>query len=1122
MKRLIWAGMLLCVSLSVYARHDGAYMNVVTDNFATPHLEWGTVEQSKKLRVLFIITRQCAREAVELTQRYPMERSVFVTYNHNAVTVDSPYDASLNGCTAFEKSQEIRDLAQKQYDVIIVSTAQITSLPPDAQCQLLQQVREGCGLVLINHKNHYPKLFATAEPKPAFMATGKLPHGFIDNIKTTVFGKGRIVSIPMAHWSLALPQYEMDSKWAARYEAAQAFVIRSIRWAAKQDNVTNLDDVTIANGVISLKTPADAVLRLRDEFNNIIASVPFTDGSARLPHLPNGHYFCDIIAGDGSFAMHAFDHASELGEVFLDTLDGADCYERNQTVALKAQWTNGAKTELTLTTELISFPGNLVWMQKSAKIPAGATTADVTINDFWLPTIAGDVALTWRDKDGKQVAHARKFLFFPKRIIPDYFQLGWDIPANPNQSRQLVDNIGFGLALIHPSPAVNKKVAALNARQVPYLTRITIAAGPKGEVKQKMLTQLSSKTLQEKVKALGDDQSFARPEIREIIAEQVEERMKELAKYGPALYSLGDENVNNLECGYGPSDVQGFRDFVKGKYGDIGNLNREWKTGFASYDQVPHIPGKEALAMKNFPAWNDHCEYMENMFARIHHEYAREIKKRDKYARVGLEGTFGGHNFEEMMDGLDWWGPYSNGVEDELLRSLYPNVPRFLWAGYHGERGDDKYPNISRFLLKGTVNGNGWFSTNVFDVHCILGVDYSPSYRKDFMDELQRLRFGLGQLLVNNPITHSGITLYWNHASRRADKASANCVRADSSILPFLRYCYGTGLGVEFATSRTMNRLKDGYSKILFLFGASLISDEDAAAILDYVKNGGMVVADINPAVMNKYFRFREANPLAELFGNITVNEKTPALEIKPLEIKLSDGSCFKADKVLLQPNQTAYQAKQYGKGRAILLNFNLAMAETSASAETPLSSLLSSILREAGIEQPCSMDKDATLRVRDGKGFSLIGVSMPDRVIAAGESLTISLPAPRYVYQCGKGFMGKDARINVKFDRQALYLYAAFERKQEAPDLKLPGKLEPGEAVPLDFSKYPKGRVMLVKVIDPDGNEMIDRSFVIDTAKTRKASFHFAFNDKPGKYKLSVQDVTTGLSQTKTIKLKD
>lgn len=1111
-----WLALILVAASCLQARHDGSYINDINDFPINPVLDWGQGAQAP-LRVLFLSTRDGARDIVELSLRMPVEREVFISYAANRISNNSPYEAALTGMTQYEKEAELRDLAQKRYQVIVLGGIALAALPYDVQCQLLQQVREGAGLLSINAPLAYRKLLSGKLERPKFAEEAQLPPGLPSrNLQTCQFGEGRIMVFRVDSRKHFLPEYVFDSTWEANYENAHLFMIQALRWAAKTGPAMDINCGELASdGEIILSEPlptAPLRCRLRNEYNQILAEIPLLDGKGKLPRLPNGTFHADFIAADGTVSSQRFSVNSILGDIKLNLPEG-DSYEGKNVIPVTISWSKALSRPLGLRVELIGLPRMQVWHRQDfpqGSLAAGSWSWQFDVENFQVPTAAAELALQWFEADGTVLAQSRQTLFFPNRELPDYYQLGWDTPRNPLYYRQLVEKLGFTLGLTHPAPDINRNVSLLNCRFVPYLTRIILSRGPNGEVNQRMLHQLSSKEIQEEFKALGDDHSFARPEVRDLIVKQVAWRMRELPKYGPILYSLGDENGNSTSSGYGPSDLPAFRRFLEKKYQSIANLNREWKDNYKSFADVPHLPLADALAAGKPAAWNDHLEYMERMYADIHHLYAQEIRKLDPLAKVGLEGTFGGDNFEQMMDGLDWWGPYSNLVEDEVLRSLYPNIPRFLWAGYHNERGPDKFPRLTEFLLKGSVNGNGWYSTYVQDVHSLLSTDYSPSYPQPFMADLERLRFGLAQLLVNNPLKDSGLLVYWSHLSRRASKVDERCVTPESGMGPLLRFCYRSGLSLEFVSSRNLERLEKG--KVLLLLGISSLDEQEAAAILSFVEKGGTAIADINPAVLNQYMNARQQNPLRELFGNLVLDADSPKLEIKPLAIALPDGSTFKADKALQNPALPCFTSKKYGKGQAILLNFNFAIAESSAEPSFSLGKFLEKLLAAHAVSSSFNIDQESTFRVRQGNGFDLLGFRSSDAEIKAGRVIRLNLPEKRFVYECGQGFLGEQASIEVKQEGKSLYLFSSFASRQSAPTLVLPSTAPRGAIMPLDLSQLPKGRVLCLRVTAPDGKEMPERALVIDTARKPQAQLQFAWNDQAGRYGLTLEDVTTGL----------
>jgi beta-galactosidase GanA len=144
----------------------------------------------------------------------------------------------------------------------------------------------------------------------------------------------------------------------------------------------------------------------------------------------------------------------------------------------------------------------------------------------------------------------------------------------------------------------------------------------------------------------------------------------------------------------------------------------------------------------------------------------------------------------------------------------------------------------------------------------------------------------------------------------------------------FIRFCHHNGLSLDFITESTLDRLEN--YKVLFLFGASAISEKESAAILEFVKNGGTVIADLNPGIINENISLLDNNPLQDLFGNITY-KNTEA----PTSAQLNIDTMYKNRRLLLQSKKAntiagsiPFVIKHYGKGDAVLLNFNTSSFE--------------------------------------------------------------------------------------------------------------------------------------------------------------------------------------------------
>lgn len=1100
MKKLFFTACLLAASLT-YAKHDGWYVNELTENYKTPHLTWDKTTQP--LKVLFFIQPTGARDVIELAQRMNIQYTPFITYTYYAYTSDSVYRAALSGTSEFEKNEEIRRKAAQDLDVIFIGNAPFTKAPSDVQYQIMMRVYNGAGLVVHVTKLPFKKLTANPIPLPDFLkeVVSPLDHKYL---KAYQFGKGRVLMINNPKYmytpALASSYYATDNRAKAIQENDFVFLTRAMQWAAGKDVSTGI----VTDKGTWLSAPDGANYRIRDEFNNILAEGVVKNGKIEFAEHGNGKFFCDIIVKGKACSVFPFERKSVLGATKLtvsaEYLRGKTPFTGTFTLEKPSD------KDLTLTLTLTDSPHARIWEMKTIRIPAGKTSVDFKFKDYRMPTEAGFLYARVTDKNGTVIATADKDMYFPSTVLPEYYQTTFGTASSINMANQLVDNLGFGLALGCPDIAGSKQFAQKNLQMVCYLVRIAMGKSPDGNVKLQFLTSQESKEA-----AKLKDHSVYNPALRELWKKQVMRRLDGVIRVSPILYSLGDENVLSVAGGYGASDLPAFRAFLKKKYGTIAKLNENWNRSYQSFDEVPNRDLTVSLKERNYPEWNDHIEYMERQFADLHHYTADLIKSKAPFARVGLEGTFGNHDIEMMMEKLDWWGPYTNELEDQVLRSLFPNVPRFVWSGYHSERSM-KSPLMSRQILLGSVNGNGWYATATDFNHDILSVDQSPSFNETFMAELQRLRMGLGRTLVANPMFDSKIGIYWSHISRRSPKVDERCISPDTGITPLIRFCNKTGAGFEFVTARNAKeRLPK--MKVLFLFGINAMNDQEAEMILDFVKKGGTVIADFAPARLNENLAVREQNPLAALFGNQTLQEQNKYIVT---EISIPG---FKASKALVDPSRSLMQVRTYGKGKAILTNFNFGIVETSADPSTPFVGFVKDLLVKHGAIIPFSQtNHNSIFRVRSGKGFTLLG-AYENR---DNSSTTIKLPAPAYIYETGVGFVGKQSEITAEFSQAVpLRVYAAFEKEQEAPNLKAPRSVKAGENILLSYNNLPAGRTIVIRVTAPDGKEMLGRTVITSTDQSTEYSFGIPYNAVKGTYKFTVMDHITGLASVKHVTVK-
>ena len=626
----------------------------------------------------------------------------------------------------------------------------------------------------------------------------------------------------------------------------------------------------------------------------------------------------------------------------------------------------------------------------------------------------------------------------------------------------------------------------------------------------------------------GNDQTFHNPKVRERIEGPFREWVKNYHQYGVQVYNLGDENSFSYEAGFSPSDLQAFRDFEKARYGSIENLNTAWGSKYQSFDQVEHLRMKDALDKKNYAAWMDHRAFVENTYADIHRFYSKIIKEYDPKAIVGAEGSNSG-DLENTIRDLEFWGPYSDPLGNELVRSLGASKLRSLWwGGYVGSHGGrTSYPfNLWTPLLTGAVNGNAWFAGN----NCSEGLTSAglgfAKYFKALLPHLDALKDGVAQLLISTPLKNDGIAILWSHESDSASLIGTQFQNPKDSIGTFMQFCYAKGLQFDFVTPSMIAKDALKKYKILFLFGASSLSDKTADSIKVFAEKGGVVVADVNPGVMDEFCHMREESVLAALFG---VKGITALKEPKPRKLEINkelrgQRIAFSADRVLSSPESDVMAEKTCGKGLALLLNFGLGAAAQSASAKTPFDKFISEILALGNVKPTAILNgvnrERSVFRIRSTKEFDIAGFVASDPADHS-KTATLKWEGKRHVYEVGKGYLGEYEEWETTLDNP-FKIFCLFKEKQEAPPLLLSSEtVKPGTPLSIDLSKIPANAVLRLDILCPDRTKFwAHPEIIVNDGKKKSHEIWFAFNDTAGNYKIILTDVRTALRSEKTIRL--
>lgn len=1147
--------MLAGLVFSVHGKYEGSYLNELTANYVTPHQIWAKNLGKGPVKAYVVAKRSTAREIIELAQRMDLEHSTVLLCDENDYASTSTYEAPVEGTTKEEKKAELMAKFKQDKELVILYDVPFGILPPELQVRIANFVKNGGGL--LTSLPPLKKMIATPLPEISQMLIAATPSTTAKQKPTAYeYGKGRIIVLPSSGM-LKGQEGGLNNKtsgmeeWLGDYESSLPIIINSVLWSAGRNPNVKLSPFVeaapegkaqktavlshvLGYGAPSFKFNAEGNgnvnLKCRIRQNTSVLSsetlaVELKGQSLlelKLPQLPAGKYYLDIqsLAGgktDG-IACYPFSIESPLGKIELEMADEA-IYEKgpiNAELKIEKPMAGAGKIDISL----CDSPYGRVWVKDSLSLPAGAKSLPISINKYHIPTIAAYLKCSVSNEKGEKLASVSRPIFFPNYDLDTFLECG-DSVRNPLIASQMADvgnrwrNGLWG----------GRTQALCNQRVIPWATNIQIQGDENGIFYPWQKSE-DPKSMYQK---MGKDMHPYKPEMREWWKEKAlvtGGHVAETKKYGAIIYNLGDECGFDYNAGFGPSDPKYFAEFLAKHYGSIEKLNLAWDSSYKNFEEIPHYKLQESKEKKDFPVWFAHRQYMERMYADLYHYLADEIRKVNPNAKVGAEGSSPG-DLELSISKLQFWGPYQDKVEGELLRSIGGDrIRTFWWGGYIGMSGGRNEVPIPLWnnLLRGAYDGHFWFQTDVSSPLSNIGADYSfAKYYQKLLPYMNELTNGLAQLLITTPLLNKDIVLYWSHTSNSASQLDPRFVAPAQSLNPLIDYFYETGLNFDFTTKNNLARLKT--AKILFLCGVSALNEKEVEAIKDYVKNGGTVVADMNPAMANESLCLVKTNPLAELFGDVLFNKiEIPSPRKASFEAELNgEKISFASERLVSSPEIQFFQVRKYGKGSAVLLNFPLASAKNGQAEEGSFNKMLAGIIKGAGIKYAAQIEgipmDDRVMRIRTGKGFEIIGLMA--LLSDTGKTAKITLPKEKYIYETYKGYLGKTNLIDLKLD-VPFKCYSVFDAEQAKPVLKLSsGTASPGTPVILDMKANRQDGIYFMQLIDSSGKPVCLRDQVIELRKGTEIPIHFAYTDNPGNYKIAVTDVATGLKNEASINLK-
>lgn len=1127
----------------------------------SPHVRWATPLSGGPVRAILMAYSGDMRDVCEIAQR-----------------VDLDYEPVQH--FSFYRPTELGGLMREQIErtlpeaeVMVVGGFRWEAMPEALRAKVLARVREGMGLICVNPVADWVEPIASAFTESPLAGD----QGVLDAIAMealpdyrppreahfhlATFGEGRVARVRWGEFTggahSLLPDYDLDAiddDGLGAPEIVHAALAKLILWAARRE---------------PQGTPASVERVWRDrQFDEQARETADATPGALIAEPEqrsalNGRntvsaWLRDADGAVVDFAVHSYvvEHDAAIEAVGM----AQPVFEVGQPVEATVRVVGDA-AGLTLSARLVDTYGRLL-SEQDAPVPAGGEIALSLPLEHPL-TLAADLHTELRR--GDEVLERRldrAWIALEEDIDELIFcaWYAWDRQPTAHWGLRMLEAMGVDTTVSLPAPWRARNTAYANMRH-----------GPENV---------------ERVYPRNTDDSLVRepclsdPEHRRQVAERVSAMAAEMLPHGVVEWSLGDEStLGNRNYCHSETCLAQFREWLEREHGTLAALNASWGTNFAGWEEVVPATLEEVEGQANLGPWLDHRRYMEWLFTDYHWWLRELIEEQIPEARVGISGT----PRPNSWSGHDWWQLMQNalthlsgygGVQRELQRSfMKPGTFYSTFLGYDYKDANEQKARYSPWdLLLHDASGINYYTlvSNTLNCPLVLPDGSMSRHAGWFFPEVQELKRGIGRMLIAADYAHDGIAVHYSPPSVHAATASGlwehsnhlrNWQMNVTNIGRILQQCH---YQFDFIHEQQMAAGELSNYRVLILPWSGAISDAEADAIREFVRNGGAVIADSWCGVRDDHGHAREM--LADVLG-VRQPLDPPPLEHGTLTLAdPADGSLFGVTEVPVatgspeiepaggRANASVTGAPDalvfngFGEGRAVFLNCSFSnyaqvratgvageteeAKEAAAEVTEPIRRFMRGLMDSVGVAPAMYVDAGARaheLEVSrlDLGEIRLVGVlrSITGGPIDLQNALpfTLRLPARAHVYDCRRGaYLGEVETIEGEALRGVAQLYALLPYRVTGLTLTAPAQAAPGDALDLTAQvaaegATPEAHVVHIEVIGP-GEEVGARAGahwyarnVTCEAGRATATVPLALSDPAGEWTIVARDVISG-----------
>ncbi len=986
------------------------------------------------------------------------------------------------------------------------------------------------------------------------------------------YGKGRIVAMSYPERGL-LPR--VDDPWNTGlhypyWEYMWSLVARSVIWAADKEPETFIQDVsrTPDGFSIQITNPVEGMaltVQIVDDFGVIEEDVSRALGAGQsradikiTREISSGNHIANIrLKGEqGVYDWYSLMFQTNRVAEIVSVENTETETPVGEKVRTRVVLNSDGMVQGSLSARLIDNFGRIVDENTLEVSIQGEKTFSLVFNSKDILTNLGKSEYIL-NIDGHQADHKTiEHFFLQPRSWDDYDVTMYHFGPNPipgtwpavDDQLQELNVTTLAAYTLSNSRYANYKIQAQ--------TRIKGVESPDGGPDLEYYAGMKKKYLETNDKSLLlrkyglKDTSYLNT-----VRDDLTSMLKSWKKFSPSAYYIYEEPSitrydDALDLCFRESTLDAMRVWLKMEYKSLTALNEQWGTDFTGWQDVVPDDSREAIDRGNYSSWGDHRTFMEICWADQFKFVQDIVNEVDPGGLVQLSGTqaassHNGYDYSRLNQYVGQMNPYDIDNQLEYHHNFNPALKISGQAGYGALGKGVLYDYYHHMFLKET--GGSYIFWQVSCLNPDLNICQSGLDMKAGFDEL--LQRGIGRLLSSyEPDNELKIAVHFSYPSIHGawivdGKIVPETQNNNSETLEqynrnrdgWVKILHDAGLGfgfISYSSIESGRLLSDGY-KVLILPMSYALSDREVQQIEAFVRQGGILIADALPGVMDDHTKIRSERALSDVFGIKARSYQREEL-INPAGE--SDMKARGADILQKENNSPEILYHTYGQGSAYLLNYFMDQypeEKLDRKNGPPLSkvrklfareNLESSILLTTSSGEPANGIEKYSFSEQQSSA-RLLGL-LPGKN-GKDEKINLQIDESVHLYDIrNKKYLGAGKDFTININNSVPELFGLVQGSIDDIVVDAPSTIKRGETFWLDFKIAGEGSanlksVVRINVFDPEGAYI---PYYSDNCEVNNGSgtyrFNMALNDLPGDWKIQMTEVISGLEKDITVSL--